>query len=88
MISQYDYQVCSKIYEFDYRGEELSFTRLVDEVKGTPYPVSGSLDRLRDTGLIRYQWEKKDGQWEMCLHITNEFLGLIESLVNIREVKE
>ena len=88
MISQYDFQVCSKIFEFDHRGEELSFTKLVNEMKGTPIPISKSLDKLCDRGLVRCQWEKKDGCWMRCLQITDDFRRFIEGLTNIREVKE
>lgn len=88
MIVQYDFQVCLKIFEFNQRGERICFTKLVNEMKGTPFPISKSLDKLCDRGLVRCQWEKKDGCWMRCLHITDDFRGFIEGLANVRKVKE
>ena len=88
MIVQYDFQVCLKIFEFNQRGERICFTKLVNEMKGTPSPISESLVKLCDSGLIRCQWDKKDGCWTMCFHITDDFRGFIEGLANVRKVKE
>lgn len=79
-----DFQVCLKIYEFNHKGEDIWFSKLVREMEGmsAQSTISKSLDRLFDLGMIDGEWTTVDGRWTRTLKVTGEFTGFVDSLYN------
>jgi len=82
-----DFLVCTKIYEFNKKEEDIWFSKLVKSMKGSPSQstISKSLDRLFDRGMIDGDWKKVDGRWTRTFKITGEFEGFVKGLYNVTE---
>jgi len=83
-----DFQVCTKIYEFNKKGEDIWFSKLVKALNGSisQSTISKSIDRLSDRGMIEGDWKKVDGsRWTRTFKITGEFEGFVKGLYDITE---
>ena len=83
-----DFQVCTKIYEFNKNSEDIWYSKLVKVMNGSmsQSTISKSLDRLFDRGMIDGDWKKVDGnRWTRTFKITDEFEGFIKGLYEVTE---
>jgi len=85
-----EFLVCIRIYEFNQKGEDIWFSKLVKSMNGSPSQstISKCIDRLFDRGMINGEWKqvKEAGdRWTRTFKITGEFEGFVEGLYKITE---
>jgi len=83
-----DFQVCTKIYEFNEKREDVWFSKLVKAMDESisQSTISKSIDRLHDRGMIVGEWKKADGaRWTRTFTIASEFEGFIKGLYAVTE---
>ena len=82
-----DFLVCTKIYEFNKKDEDIWFSKLVRSMKGGPSQsaISRSIDRLFDRGMIDGDWKKAEGRWTRTFKITGGSEGFVKGLYDVTE---
>ena len=78
-----DFEIAVKIFRYTENGEDVWFSKLVEDYNGkiSRSTISKNLDQLFDLGIITGDWKKnEDGKWIRTFKIAGEANGLIRSI--------